>query len=71
MRGARHREPGAVRVIPAWAGVLIAVGSFAAGAFIAWDHLRPHRAALPELPPEGDRYMGSGTGPVETRDGDS
>jgi hypothetical protein len=41
-------------MLPAWAVALIAVGSFAAGAFIAWDHLRPGylQRGLPELPPE-------------------
>ncbi len=39
--------------MPAWIVALIAVGSFGAGVFIAWDHLRPgylQRKVLPELP---------------------
>lgn len=39
-------------MIHAWIAALIAVGCFAAGAFIAWDHLRPGRREIPPEPEE-------------------
>lgn len=55
--------------MPAWVTALIAVGSFGAGVFITWDHLRPghlQRKTLPPLPEDPEPQVRA-----EAPDGDS